>query len=146
MRLLLDVHLSDEKVGDPLRTKGHDVLAAENDDGLRRLDDEPLLEWALPQRRVVVTANVRDFLPIISRRLRQATCRLHTDTKQREEPPLRDPDFGRRGARRVGLTGGLGGRGRCGYLRSWAGLTPLVLGGSYLLAVTYNTTGLRVTV
>lgn len=71
MRLLLDVHLSDEKVGDPLRVRGHDVLAAEKDDGLRRLDDEPLLEWALPQRRIVVTANVRDFLPIISRRLSQ---------------------------------------------------------------------------
>lgn len=71
MRLLLDVHLSDEKVGDPLRAKGHDVLAAEKDEGLRRLDDEPLLEWALPQRRIVVTANVRDFFPIIGRRLGQ---------------------------------------------------------------------------
>lgn len=68
MKLLLDVHFSDERIGDPLREVGHDVVSAEKDEGLRRLDDEPLLEWALPRRRIVVTANVKDFLPIINGR------------------------------------------------------------------------------
>lgn len=68
MKLLLDVHISDERVGGPLRAAGHDVVAAQSDEGLRRLDDEPLLEWALPRRRIVVTGNARDFSPIVGRR------------------------------------------------------------------------------
>ena len=67
MKLLLDVHLSDQKIGSPLRREGHDVLAAANNDELRRLDDEALLEWAWIRRRIVVTSNAKDFVPIVVR-------------------------------------------------------------------------------
>lgn len=64
VKLLLDVHVSDRRVGGPLRDLGHDVVAAQADEQLKRLDDEPLLEWAWARRRIVVTGNVRDFVPI----------------------------------------------------------------------------------
>lgn len=67
MRLLLDVHFSDRRIGDPLRNVGYDVLAVETDVELRRMDDEPLLELASRQQRVVVTLNARDFIPITAR-------------------------------------------------------------------------------
>lgn len=80
MKLLLDVHFSNKKVGDPLRSEGHDVVAAQSDEGLKRLGDEPLLEWALPPRRIIVTGNVQDFAPIVysrqSRNLPHAGCIL----------------------------------------------------------------------
>ncbi len=56
--------MSDRKVGVPLRALGHDVVAAQADEQLKRLDDEPLLEWAWVRRRIIVTGNVRDFAPI----------------------------------------------------------------------------------
>ena len=64
---MLDVHLSDKRIGEPLRAAGHDVVSAEADQGLRRLDDEPLLEYAWPKRRIMVTVNAKDFVPITSR-------------------------------------------------------------------------------
>lgn len=50
-----------------MRAAGHDVVSAETDQGLRRLDDEPLLEYAWPRRRIVVTVNAKDFIPITGR-------------------------------------------------------------------------------
>lgn len=67
MRLLLDVHFSDRRIGTPLRNVGYDVLAVETDHELRKMDDEPLLELATRQQRVVVTLNARDFVPITAR-------------------------------------------------------------------------------
>lgn len=67
LRLLLDVHFSDKKIGDPLRNVGHDVLAAETAHELRKMDDEPLFELASMQQRVVITLNARDFVPITAR-------------------------------------------------------------------------------
>ena len=67
MRLLLDVHFSDKWIGTPLRNVGYDVLAAETDHDLRKMDDERLLELATTQEQVVVTLNARDFVPITAR-------------------------------------------------------------------------------
>jgi predicted nuclease of predicted toxin-antitoxin system len=67
LRLLLDVHFSDKRIGAPLRSVGYDVLAVETDHELREMDDEPLLELAAMQQRVVVTLNAKDFIPITAR-------------------------------------------------------------------------------
>lgn len=67
MRLLLDAHFSDKRIGTPLRNVGYDVLTVETDHELRKMDDEPLLELATRQQRVVVTLNARDFVPITAR-------------------------------------------------------------------------------
>lgn len=64
MRLLLDVHFSDKRIGSPLRNVGYDILAVETDHKLRVMEDEALLELASEQERVVVTLNARDFVPI----------------------------------------------------------------------------------
>ena len=67
MRVLLDVHVSSRHVGRPLEAAGHDVLALDQDELLRRLTDEELLAFATEARRVVATHNHRDFAPILRR-------------------------------------------------------------------------------
>jgi predicted nuclease of predicted toxin-antitoxin system len=64
VRLLLDAHLSDRRVGDPLRADGHDVASAQPPSPLAALDDVELLRAATRDTRILVTADVKDFAPI----------------------------------------------------------------------------------
>ncbi|HUB98362.1 MAG TPA: DUF5615 family PIN-like protein [Solirubrobacterales bacterium] len=64
MRLLLDEQISG-KVAKRLRDRGHDVIAATDDPGLRGLGDPDLFEVAQRQGRAVVTYNRVDFEPIV---------------------------------------------------------------------------------
>jgi Domain of unknown function (DUF5615) len=57
LKLLLDVHLSGQRIGRPLSEGNHDVVATEEDEELRKLDDELLLEWAQGEQRILVTKN-----------------------------------------------------------------------------------------
>jgi len=62
-RLLLDVHFS-RAVADALRSRGLDVVAAQDDAWLRSRSDEHLLAAAAEQRRAVVTYNIDDFVTL----------------------------------------------------------------------------------
>ncbi|MGH9107260.1 MAG: DUF5615 family PIN-like protein [Acidimicrobiales bacterium] len=64
--LLLDEMFS-PAVAQPLRDKGHDVLAVATEPALRALDDAELYEWARSNRRRVVTENAKDFRPLLWR-------------------------------------------------------------------------------
>ena len=57
MKLLLDAHLSPSRIGDPLRSLGHDVLATVSDVRLARLPDRSLLRFAEEDQRVLVTCD-----------------------------------------------------------------------------------------
>lgn len=67
MRLFLDAHLSGRNIGRPLRAQGHDLRAVDEERALDGLDDEPLLALASDDHRILLTANVKDFLPILAR-------------------------------------------------------------------------------
>lgn len=69
MRLLLDAHLSGNKIGRPLERRGHDVVAVERETALRGLSDERLLDFALEEKRIVVTCDAKDFPNLIYLRL-----------------------------------------------------------------------------
>lgn len=64
MRILLDAHVSGRRVGRPLLRAGHDVLVLDQDETLSRLADEEVLTLAAEQERIVITHNVRHFVPI----------------------------------------------------------------------------------
>jgi len=64
VRLLLDAHLSSRHVGRPLSKAGHDVLALDQDQALASLADPEVLALASEQGRIVVTHNLRHFVPI----------------------------------------------------------------------------------
>ena len=64
MRLLLDAHLSDQRIGDPLRADGHEVASSQPPSPLAVLDDAALLRAAAYDRRILGTADVKDFAPI----------------------------------------------------------------------------------
>jgi Domain of unknown function (DUF5615) len=64
VRVLLDAHVSSRHVGRRLAGAGHDVLALDGDETLRRLADEEVLALAAEQERIVITHNVRHFVPI----------------------------------------------------------------------------------
>ena len=66
VRIFLDAHLSSRAIAAPLREQGHDVRCADEDAALEGLDDEPLLARATSDQRVLVTANVKDFVPILA--------------------------------------------------------------------------------
>lgn len=59
MRLLLDEHLS-PAIAEQLRGRGHDVVAA-IEVGVIAIDDSRVLDWAVSDRRAVVTNNIGDF-------------------------------------------------------------------------------------
>ncbi len=64
MRLLLDEHLSAQRIGTPLRRRRHDVLALQDDSALWGLSDEEVLELARSESRIVVTCNGVDLMAI----------------------------------------------------------------------------------
>ena len=65
MRLLLDAHLSPARLGAGARNAGHDVRAVAEHPELDGASDESLLEIARAEGRILVTHNVRDFIPIL---------------------------------------------------------------------------------
>jgi len=69
MRVLLDAHLSGRRIGGPLRRAGHDVLALDDDLTLKQLPDGDVLDLAIEQGRIVVTANIRDFAMLARSRM-----------------------------------------------------------------------------
>ena len=64
MRILLDAHISGRTVGKALTENGHDVRALDSEIELEGLSDPEVLELAA-ESRVLVTANIRDFEPLL---------------------------------------------------------------------------------
>jgi predicted nuclease of predicted toxin-antitoxin system len=65
MRLLLDAHISGRTVGKALTESGHDVRALDSEVELEGLSDPEVLMLAAAEGRVLVTANIRDFEPLL---------------------------------------------------------------------------------
>jgi predicted nuclease of predicted toxin-antitoxin system len=65
MRILLDAHISGRTVGKALIESSHDVRALDSDIALEGLSDPEVLELAAAEGRVLVTANIRDFEPLL---------------------------------------------------------------------------------
>jgi hypothetical protein len=64
--LLLDEMFSGV-IAEQLRAKGHDVLAVVADPALAGLPDEQILAHATSTGRALVTANIKDFIPLDAR-------------------------------------------------------------------------------
>jgi uncharacterized protein DUF5615 len=64
--LLLDEMFSDD-IARQLRAQGHDVISVVADPALTGLPDEQILAYATIQGRALVTANIKDFVPLDSR-------------------------------------------------------------------------------
>ncbi len=71
MKLFLDAHISARRVATPLRERGHDVRAADEERELDGLTDEDLLSIATAEERIFVTFDVKD-LPVLARRWAEA--------------------------------------------------------------------------
>lgn len=65
MRLLLDAHVSGRRVGEALRTHGHDVRALDEERQLEGLPDDEVLALAVAEKRILVTHNVAHFPAIL---------------------------------------------------------------------------------
>jgi len=65
-QLLLDEMFSGI-IAEQLRAKGHDVLAVVADPALAGLADDQILAHAIAARRALVTANIKDFIPLDAR-------------------------------------------------------------------------------
>ena len=65
MRILLNAHISGRTVGKALIEGGHDVRALDSEMELEGLSDPEVLELAATEGRVLVTANIRNFEPIL---------------------------------------------------------------------------------
>ncbi|MBA2714468.1 MAG: DUF5615 family PIN-like protein [Rubrobacteraceae bacterium] len=65
MRILLDAHISGRTVGKALTESGHDVRALDSEIELEGLSDPKVLQLAANEGRVLVTANTRDFEPLL---------------------------------------------------------------------------------
>jgi predicted nuclease of predicted toxin-antitoxin system len=65
MKLLLDAHISGRTVGKALTERGHDVRALDSEPELEGLSDPEVLELAATEGRILVTANIRDFEPLL---------------------------------------------------------------------------------
>ncbi|MDQ2875811.1 MAG: DUF5615 family PIN-like protein [Actinomycetota bacterium] len=61
--LLLDEMLSGA-IAEQLRAKGHDALAVVDDPALISLPDDQILAHATAVGRALVTANIKDFMPL----------------------------------------------------------------------------------
>ena len=87
-RLLLDAHLSGRAIGRALQDRGHDIRSLDAEKNLEGLRDEDVLELAISEDRVLITANVADFLPLlIESRRPHAGCILIPNS-------FRNEDFG----------------------------------------------------
>lgn len=64
--LLLDEMFSDT-VARPLRAKGYDVVSVVANPALVALPDDQILAHATAEGRALVTANIKDFMPLDSR-------------------------------------------------------------------------------
>ena len=64
--LLLDEMFSDA-IAQQLRAKGHDVQAVVSDPSLAALSDDQILSRAAATGRALVTANIKDFMPLDAR-------------------------------------------------------------------------------
>jgi Domain of unknown function (DUF5615) len=64
--LLLDEMFSDD-IAQHLSAKGHDVTSVAADPALVGLPDEPVLAYATAQGRALVTASIKDFVPLDAR-------------------------------------------------------------------------------
>jgi hypothetical protein len=64
--LLLDEMFSDT-IAQQLRAKGHDVQAVVADPSLASLPDDQILSRSAATGRVLVTANIKDFMPLDAR-------------------------------------------------------------------------------
>lgn len=62
---MLDAHLSGRVVGKALAESGHDVRALDSESVLEGLEDPAVLELAFAESRVLATANVSDFEPLL---------------------------------------------------------------------------------
>ena len=51
-------------IAEQLRAKGHDVIAVVADPALVGLSDDQILAHATDTRRALVTANIKDFMPL----------------------------------------------------------------------------------
>ncbi len=65
MRILLDAHISGRTVGRALVEAGHDVRALDSEIEFEGLSDPEVLDLAAEEGRVLVTANIRDFEPLL---------------------------------------------------------------------------------
>jgi basic membrane lipoprotein Med (substrate-binding protein (PBP1-ABC) superfamily) len=61
--LLLDEMFSGA-IAEQLRAKGHDVIAVVADPAVVGLSDDQILAHATDTRRALVTANIKDFMPL----------------------------------------------------------------------------------
>jgi predicted nuclease of predicted toxin-antitoxin system len=64
--LLLDEMFSDV-IAQQLRTKGHDVTSVVGQPALAGLPDDQVLAYATAEGRILVTANIKDFMPLDGR-------------------------------------------------------------------------------
>jgi predicted nuclease of predicted toxin-antitoxin system len=64
--LLLDEMFSDV-IAEQLRTRGYDVVCVVAHPALVGLPDEQILAYATAEGRALVTANIKDFMPLDSR-------------------------------------------------------------------------------
>jgi len=61
--LLLDEMFTDD-IAQQLRTKGYDVISVVADPALVGLPDDQILAYAIAEGRALVTANIKDFVPL----------------------------------------------------------------------------------
>jgi hypothetical protein len=64
--LLLDEMFSDD-IAQQLRAKGYDVISVVADSALVGLPDDQVLAYATTHGRILVTANIKDFVPLDGR-------------------------------------------------------------------------------
>lgn len=64
--LLLDEMFSDD-IAQQLRAQGHDVISVVADPALIGLPDDQVLAYATTEGRGLVTANIKDFVPLDGR-------------------------------------------------------------------------------
>jgi hypothetical protein len=64
LRALLDAHISASRVAEPLRKRGHEVRAADEERGLDGWSDEALLALAAEEERVMVSFDIKDYAEI----------------------------------------------------------------------------------
>lgn len=64
--LLLDEMFTDD-IAQQLRTKGYDAISVVADPALAGLPDDQILAYATTEGRALVTANIKDFIPLDTR-------------------------------------------------------------------------------